>query len=108
MDEVTRRIVSEFLRRSGDGPNIGAFLGEQLRIDASGPAAQLRLPTLVIHAPDDSPVPLDLGRRLASLVPAARFEIVKGGHVEDTGGSAEAQRLILDFLADAPAQGEPR
>ncbi len=107
-DEVTRRIVSEFLRRSGDGPNVGGFLSEQLRIDASTLATQLRVPTLVIHAPDDSPVPLELGRRLASLVPAARFEIVKGGHVEDTGGSAETQTLILDFLADEPNQGATR
>jgi pimeloyl-ACP methyl ester carboxylesterase len=107
-DEVTRRIVSEFLRRSGEGANVGAFLSEQLRIDASELATQIRVPTLVIHAPDDSPVPLELGRRLASLVPAARFEIVKGGHVEDTGGSAETQQLILDFLAEDPKQGATR
>ncbi|MGH7288032.1 MAG: alpha/beta fold hydrolase [Myxococcota bacterium] len=105
-DEVTRRIVSEFLRRSGDGASIGGFLSEQLRIDASDLARQIRVPTLVVHARDDAPVPFDFGRRLASLIPAARFEIVGGGHLGDTGASPETQRLVLDFLADEPKQGE--
>lgn len=99
-DEVTRRVLSEFLRRSGDGPSVSGFLSEQLRINARELAAQVRVPTLVIHARDDAPIPFEAGRYLASLVPGARFEIVRGGHLEDTGGSAEAQRLILDFIAD--------
>jgi pimeloyl-ACP methyl ester carboxylesterase len=104
-DEVTRRILSEFLRRSGDGAQVGAFLSELLRTDTSEAAKALTVPTLVIHARDDAPVPVDLGRRLASLIPAARFEIVQGGHLEGTGGSRESQQLILDFLADAPRAG---
>ncbi len=107
-DEVVRRIMSEFLRRSGDGPNVGAFLSELLRIDASALAAQIRVPTLVIHGRDDQPVPLEAGRQLASLVPGAHLEIVAGGHLEAAGRSAEAQKLILDFLADEPKQGETR
>jgi pimeloyl-ACP methyl ester carboxylesterase len=104
-DEVNRRILSEFLRRSGNAAQVGGFLSEQLRIDASELATQIRVPTLVIHARDDAPVPLDSGRRLASLIPGARFEIVAGGHLEGTGGSREAQRLILDFLADGREGG---
>ena len=107
-DEVARRVLSEFLRRSGDGPNVGAFLSEELRIDTSELASQIRVPTLVIHGRDDTTVPLDFGRRLASLVPGARFEIVAGSHLEGTGGSAESQKLMLDFLADEPNQGGTR
>jgi class 3 adenylate cyclase/pimeloyl-ACP methyl ester carboxylesterase len=108
LDEVTRRISIEFLRRSGDGPTVGAFLDELLRIDASSLATQVKAPTLVIHARDDAPVPLDRGRQVASLIPGARFEVVAGGHLEGTGGSREAQQLILAFLADEPQQGASR
>jgi len=107
-DEVNRRVLSEFLIRSGDAAQVGGFLSEMLRIDASGLATQIRVPTLVLHGRDDSPVPLDFGRRLASLIPSARFEIVSGGHLEGTGGSRESQQLILDFLADEPQQGATR
>jgi len=107
-DEVIRRISIEFFRRSGDGPNVAAFLNELLRIDASELAQQIRVPTLVIHARDDAPVPLELGRRLASLIPSARFEIVSGGHLEGTGNSKESQKLILAFLAEDPQQGATR
>jgi pimeloyl-ACP methyl ester carboxylesterase len=85
---------------------VGAFLVElTTRIDVSELATQIRVPTLVIHGRDDQPVPLEAGREVASLVPGARFEIVSGGHLEGTGSSREAQRLILDFLADEPQQG---
>jgi pimeloyl-ACP methyl ester carboxylesterase len=104
-DEVVRRIMSEFFHRSGDGANVSAFLIELMRIDATQLAAQIRVPTLVIHGRDDQPVPLEAGREIASLVPGARFEIVAGGHLEGTGGSPESQQLILDFLADGPQQG---
>jgi pimeloyl-ACP methyl ester carboxylesterase len=108
-DEVSRRVLFEFLRRSGDGPNVGNFLIETtMRIDVSELATQIRVPTLVIHGRDDRPVPLEAGRQVASLVPGARFEIVEGGHLEGTGGSRDAQRLILDFLADEPQQGATR
>jgi pimeloyl-ACP methyl ester carboxylesterase len=107
-DEVNRRVLSEFFLRSGDGPNVADFLGELGRIDASDLATRVRVPTLVIHGRDDAPVPLDFGRKVASLIPAARFEIVAGGHLEGTGGSREAQKLILDFLADEPQQGAKR
>jgi len=104
-DEVVRRIMSEFLRRSCDGPTVAAFLSEQLRLDVSTLAPRIRVPTLVIHGRDDTTVPLDLGRKLASLVPAARLEIVDGRHSQGSGQIGESQQLILDFLADEPQQG---
>jgi pimeloyl-ACP methyl ester carboxylesterase len=88
---------------------VGAFLIETTtQIDVSELATQIRVPTLVIHGRDDQPVPLEAGRQVASLVPGARFEVIAGGHLEGTGGSREAQQLILDFLADEPQQGGTR
>lgn len=43
------------------------------QIDVSALAAQLRVPTLVMHAQGDARVPYDEGRLLATLVPGARF-----------------------------------
>jgi pimeloyl-ACP methyl ester carboxylesterase/DNA-binding CsgD family transcriptional regulator len=43
------------------------------RVDVSEPAGRLRVPALVLHARGDARVPFDEGRRLAALIPGARF-----------------------------------
>jgi pimeloyl-ACP methyl ester carboxylesterase/DNA-binding CsgD family transcriptional regulator len=42
-------------------------------LDASDLARQVRVPTLVLHATGDRGVPFEQGRRLAGLIPGARF-----------------------------------
>jgi class 3 adenylate cyclase/pimeloyl-ACP methyl ester carboxylesterase len=42
-------------------------------IDIEDLAARVRVPTLVLHARQDGSVPFDQGRKLASLIPGARF-----------------------------------
>jgi pimeloyl-ACP methyl ester carboxylesterase len=109
-DEVTKRVLIEFLGRSGDGPTVAGFLEEQdFRIDVREDARRLRLPTLVIHGTRDAPVPIEMGRELASLIRGARFEVLQGaGHLEDTN-SPRVFDLIDGFLreqgADAAAGG---
>jgi pimeloyl-ACP methyl ester carboxylesterase/DNA-binding winged helix-turn-helix (wHTH) protein len=58
-------------------------------IDVSALAARVRAPTLVLHGARDAAVPFDQGRRLAALIPGARFV------------SLESQNHIL--LEDEPA-----
>ena len=43
------------------------------QIDVSDEAARVRCPTLVLHARGDARVPFDEGRRMAGLIPGARF-----------------------------------
>ncbi|WP_399686450.1 alpha/beta fold hydrolase [Xenophilus sp.] len=43
------------------------------QVDVTGQAQQLRVPTLVMHARGDERVPFEEGRRLAALIPEARF-----------------------------------
>lgn len=43
------------------------------RIDVRAEAAQVRTPTLVLHARGDGMIPFEIGRQLAALVPGARF-----------------------------------
>jgi len=58
-------------------------------IDVSALAPRVRAPTLVLHGAGDAAVPFDQGRRLAALIPGARFV------------SLESQNHIL--LEDEPA-----
>ena len=103
-DEVTQRVLGEFLRRSGSGRAVAGFLRAGLEIDASKQARQVAVPTLVIHARDDHPVPIELGRGLAALIPNARFEIVEGGHLESTGGTPEILARIIAFFDEEPSR----
>ena len=42
-------------------------------VDVTGILAEVRVPTLVMHARDDARVPFDSGRRIAAGIPGARF-----------------------------------
>jgi pimeloyl-ACP methyl ester carboxylesterase/DNA-binding CsgD family transcriptional regulator len=62
------------LERISTSPEIAALTLEQLhQIDVTAMAAQLRVPTLVLHARGDARVPFEEGRRLAGLIQNARF-----------------------------------
>jgi class 3 adenylate cyclase/pimeloyl-ACP methyl ester carboxylesterase len=104
-DEVQRRVLMHFLEVAGDGPQILGFFGASGEIDTSEEARRVRVPTLVVASDADSAIPLSASRRLASLIPDARFEIVEGAsHIGASGQDARVKRLVSDFLA-AP---EPR
>ena len=51
----------------------GATLAAFHDADVTEAAASLRVPTLVVHSRRDARVPFDEGRRLAALIPGARF-----------------------------------
>jgi len=97
-DDVGRRVLGEFLRRSGSGAAIAEFFRAFPAIDVSEQARQTGVPTLVIHARDDQVVPIEAGRALAALIPNVHFEIVEGGHVEGTGGTPEVRARIIKFF----------
>lgn len=50
-------------------------------IDVVGLLPQVRVPTLVMHAPNDARIPFEEGRLIASLIPGAEFvPLDSGGH----------------------------
>ncbi len=104
LGDVERRVVGEFLRRSGSGAAIAGFFREYLDIDTSEQARDIAVPTLVIHARDDPAVPIEAGRSLAALIPNVRFEIVEGGHPEGTGGTPEVRARIMNFFDEEPGR----
>jgi pimeloyl-ACP methyl ester carboxylesterase len=67
------RALDELARISATPENAVKLEMEMHRIDVQALAAQVRVPTLVIHPKGDGAVPFDEGRYLASLIPRARF-----------------------------------
>jgi len=97
-------IYREFMRRSTHGKNIAGLFRAQFEVDVEDLAEQIQVPTLVVHAAEDATVPLEAGRRLASLIPGARFKIVEGDHNAGTGMTLEPRRLILDYIDEMYAR----
>lgn len=67
------------LQRVTTSPEIGArLLSTSATIDVTKVAPQVRAPTLVLHAIGDAVAPFSQGRKLASLIPGARFVPLEG------------------------------
>ena len=77
------------------------------RVDVTALARELCVPTLVLHARGDARVPFDEGRRLAALIPGARFvPLESDNHVllESESAWPAFLREVRDFLG--PTSGE--
>ncbi len=78
-------------------------------VDVAHLASELRVPALVLHARRDECVPFDEGRRIAALIPGARFVALdSANHVLLEGEPAWAVFLeaVDDFLAEAPGEAD--
>ena len=70
-------------------------------LDVSALAAEVRAPTLVMHSRGDARVPFDEGRRLASLIPGARFALIEdAAHIPCVETPAEYAAIITRFLEE--------
>ena len=65
--------LEEQMRLSVSPKNAVRLESEMHRIDVRDLAAQITVPTLVLHSHDDEAVPFEEGRLLASLIPRAQF-----------------------------------
>ncbi len=69
------------LQRVSVGPqNLARINRMNALVDTQDLARQLRVPTLVLHSEGDRRVPLEEGRRLAALIPDARFVALQGNN----------------------------
>ena len=64
---------SELLRRTTSAANAAQLLEAWADIDVKDIAREVKAPTLVLHARDDTAIPWEQGRMLASLIPGARL-----------------------------------
>lgn len=64
-------------------------------------AAELQLPTLVLHSDQDRLVPLSQAQQLVQALPDAQLTVIKGaGHVPILTRPAEVSRAIQDFFGE--------
>jgi pimeloyl-ACP methyl ester carboxylesterase/DNA-binding CsgD family transcriptional regulator len=82
------------------------------RVDVSGLAPAVAVPTLVLHVEGDARIPFEEGRSLASLIPAASFVTLPGVNHVIAPGDASFERFfeaIEGFLgAGGPVGAGPR
>jgi DNA-binding winged helix-turn-helix (wHTH) protein/pimeloyl-ACP methyl ester carboxylesterase len=83
---------AELLRRTTSAENAARLLESWADIDVTEAATRVTAPTLVLHARDELRIPFEQARRLATLIPGARFVPLAGrNHL---------------LLADEPAWGQ--
>jgi pimeloyl-ACP methyl ester carboxylesterase len=102
-DEVLQRVVSEWLKISGDGQAIAGFSQVNIDIDVRDLARRIEVPTLVIHGQEDRVIPLSGARDMASLIPNVRFEIMEGAnHHDGAYNSPKTREVVANFLDSVP------
>ena len=76
MPEASRELwdaFNELQRRTVSAENAALILEVGASVDVREEAAELQVPTLVLHARDDRRAPFEQGRLAASLIPGSRF-----------------------------------
>ncbi len=103
--EVARRVLIHFLGLSADGAAMAGFFTASSGIDVSEEARRVRAPTLVVSPDSPGPFGLSGGRRLASLIPKARFEILKGAdHIPASVSDPRLLEMALAFVGEGAAE----
>jgi pimeloyl-ACP methyl ester carboxylesterase/DNA-binding CsgD family transcriptional regulator len=95
-------------QRTASPENAARFMSVLNEIDVTPLAQRVACPTLVLHAVRDARVPFDEGRRIASLIPGARFVPLESrNHVLLEHEPAWRQWLqeVRAFLPQTPAAG---
>lgn len=109
MPGATREQLQAFAELQRESSS-AAFAVRQMQvsaqIDASDVMRQVRCPTLVMHARDDARIPFEEGRRVASLIPGARFVALESRNhvlVPDEPAFAAFHDELRRFVPSAPA-----
>lgn len=96
------RWFNELQRASASPENAVRIVAGFNHIDVRPQAAQLHVPTLVLHTRNDQRVPFEEGRLLASLIPGARFVALEGSNhilLEHDPAWEQFQIEVDQFLA---------
>jgi pimeloyl-ACP methyl ester carboxylesterase/DNA-binding CsgD family transcriptional regulator len=88
------------LERISATPENAARIVETLYdIDVTGDAQRVKAPTLVFHSRDDARIPFEEGRRLAGLIPDARFVPLEGRNHVLLSSEPAWPRFLDEFRA---------
>jgi pimeloyl-ACP methyl ester carboxylesterase len=86
--------------RAGPRTMLNAILAIQ-RANLTPALKVLDMPILIVWGENDRLLPVESGRKLAELLPQARFQVVAGaGHNPMWDRPAVFNRLVLDFLSE--------
>ena len=87
------------MQRVSASPEMAArYLGSFSDINVSTIASTIRTPTLVVHRRGDIAVPFERGRKLAALIPRARFFPMEGNNHWLLVDEPEAARIYADAI----------
>ena len=89
----------ELQRVSVGSDNLARINRMNALVDTTELARQVRVPTLVLHSEGDRRVPLEEGRRLAALIPDARFVALKGNNHALVEGTSAFDRFFEEVHA---------
>lgn len=105
-----RAALNEQQRRASSGPRAAAFLRSRLALDVRAEIAQVRCPTLVLHAEGDCAVAVECGREVAAAIPGARFETLPTRNHVPLAGEVAFERFceaVAGFVGPTLAEGGP-
>ena len=97
---------TELCRRATDAETGAKLLRARAAMDASAHLADVRAPTLVVHARSDAVVPVSEGRFIAQNIPNAEFQMLdSANHILQADEPAwdDFRAAMMTFLGDAPA-----
>lgn len=98
-DADERDAFARFQRESASGGVAARSLEAVYGMDVADSSSRVEAATLVMHRREDTAIPFDLGRDLASRIPAAVFTPLNGReHFPWRGDSAAVVRATLRFL----------
>ena len=105
--ERVRRSMAKYERASAS-PGMACALLESLRsIDVTPAARSIHVPTLVLHRKGDF-VPIESARRLAALIPGARFVALEGqDHALPLGDTEPVVGEIEEFVTGQRRRPDP-
>lgn len=95
VESTVRRLIKQ---QSPDGIR-GAITRMMDRVDATAVLSGVRVPTLIVVGEEDELTPVEESRRMATVVPGARLEIVPGaGHLPNLEQPAAFNAILVSFL----------
>jgi class 3 adenylate cyclase/pimeloyl-ACP methyl ester carboxylesterase len=99
--EVQRRVLIHFLGVAADGPAMAGLWAAFRETDVSEEATRVRTPTLVVSPDSPGPLGLSGGRRLSTLIPNSRFEILPGAsHIAASVSDPRLLKMAHAFIGE--------
>ena len=99
--DVEKRFFSEVMRESATPEDFKAFSASELTVDVKALAVLVRVPTLIIQTRDDQMNSLARGKKVADLMPGARFVVIEGADHIPMPGTPESEQIaqvVVPFL----------